>query len=93
MDPDRAAAIVAEEMPCDPDPDRLRARIAAEMRARGLSPPECSRTAESPGRVLAAWDRAWDRIKAELAPRVRVRVRKAPPKYPWITADVQRARR
>ena len=30
-----------------------------------------------------AWDRAWARIQTELAPRIRKRERKQPPKFPW----------
>ena len=93
VDPAQAAAILAEEMPRSLDGDRLRARLAVEMRAQGITPPGVDPGEPDAPTVLRAWDRAWDRIKRELAPRTRKRERKQPTKYPWVTPEVLRLRR
>eukprot|EP00663_Eupelagonemidae_sp_cell21sb_P003140 gene3140-7003_t len=39
--------------------------------------------------VVEGWERAWLRIKRELAPRVRTRVRRAEAVHPWLTEAVR----
>eukprot|EP00662_Eupelagonemidae_sp_cell21_P037082 gene37082-biopygen74340 len=74
----------------------------AEMRRRGVGgssapcpspPPKEKGTPEEAENVLAGWERAWGRIKTELAPRVRITVRKESSRFPWVTEKVKAAKR
>eukprot|EP00666_Eupelagonemidae_sp_cell4sb_P010926 gene10926-12834_t len=46
-----------------------------------------------PSTVLAIWDRVWERVKRELAPRTRHRIRRSKRPLPWETEQVTSSRR
>eukprot|EP00662_Eupelagonemidae_sp_cell21_P057631 gene57631-biopygen77886 len=108
VDAESVAKILDEEMPergmrasaslCD----FVRTEAEAEMQREGVgchrapsSPPlpMNSGTPEEAAAVLDGWGRAWHRIKTELAPRVRVTVRKSQSNFPWVNDTVREAKR
>eukprot|EP00662_Eupelagonemidae_sp_cell21_P057703 gene57703-biopygen97117 len=104
VDADEVKRILMEEMP-----ERgMRARAqrpfipqeaAEELAEQGITLPGVATSSteedgeEEARAVLDAWERAWERIKKELAPRVRTTVRKGDKQFPWVTDAVRDARR
>eukprot|EP00662_Eupelagonemidae_sp_cell21_P058235 gene58235-biopygen109576 len=93
---DDVRAILEQVMPRARLWSHMPEEAAEEMRRNMCGPgePKLHRTQPSEVKgVVDRWDEAWTRVKTELAPKQRVRVKTTTSKFPWITKEVRAAMR